>query len=101
MGEHRLNVPIDSTDTRVVVVNGNGMLPLYHHGDRLVVSEEVPIRIGDRIIVQTTESDVLGGTLLHRDSNQICLSRGHFSTKSSIIDVQKVTMMARVLWASQ
>lgn len=45
---------------RTITVFGNSMMPLYGHGDRLIVSDEVPITIGDRVVVETSRLGLTG-----------------------------------------
>lgn len=86
---------------RIVEVFGNGMLPLYRHGDRLVVSEEAALRAGDRIIAETRSGVVLAGTLIHRDTSAVLVARGSALRRDMRIDARDIKALARVLWASQ
>jgi phage repressor protein C with HTH and peptisase S24 domain len=86
---------------RRIVVFGNGMLPLYRHGDQLIVSEDAPIKIGDRVILQTTRDGTLGGTLIHRDGKVIVIGNSGGSKKDHVVEVSEVEFLGRVIWASQ
>jgi len=88
-------------DSRTVTVHGNSMLPLYRHGDRLIVSDKVPIAIGDRIFVESHEHGPLGGTLFYRDAKCIALMLGGRSRRDVLIDPSEVKFLGRIVWASQ
>ena len=40
-------------------VQGDSMLPLYRHGDMLVVQPNAAVRKGDRVVVKTTSGEVM------------------------------------------
>ena len=89
------------TGGRTVTVHGNSMMPLYRHGDQLIVSDKVPITVGDRIFVETREYGTLGGTLLHRNSKCIALMVGGRARKDVLVDISEVEFLGRIVWASQ
>lgn len=89
------------TGGKTVTVHGNSMLPLYRHGDRLIVSDQVPISVGDRVLVESREYGTLGGTLLYRDPKCIALMLGGRSRKDVIVDPSQVSFLGRIVWASQ
>jgi phage repressor protein C with HTH and peptisase S24 domain len=100
---HALELPPDlqGAGMRRFVVFGNGMLPLYRHGDQLIVSEVAPIKIGDRVLLQTTGEGTLAGTLIHRDGKVIVISLSGGSRKDHVVTVSEVAFLGRVIWASQ
>lgn len=89
------------TGGRTITVHGNSMLPLYRHGDRLIVSDTVPIAVGDRIFVECREHGILGGTLLYRNSKCIALMLGGRSRSDVLVDPSQVNFLGRIVWASQ
>lgn len=86
---------------RTVTVHGNSMLPLYRHGDKLIVSDEAPITLGDRIFVELRDHGPLGGTLLYRDSKCIALMLGGRSRHDVLVETAQVEFLGRIVWASQ
>lgn len=90
-----------ATGGRTVTVHGNSMLPLYRHGDRLIVSDEVPIALGDRVFVESRDHGALGGTLLYRDSKCIALMLGGRSRHDVLVETSQVEFLGRIVWASQ
>ena len=91
----------DVSKGRTITVFGNSMLPLYGHGDRLIVSEEAPITVGDRVVVESNRLGLIGGVLVHRDQNAIAVTLGGKSRREVLVKPGDVTYLARVLWASQ
>lgn len=90
-----------ATGGRTVTVHGNSMLPLYRHGDTLIVSDRVPIALGDRVFVESRVHGPLGGTLLFRDSNCITLMLGGRSKHDVLVENAQVEFLGRIVWASQ
>lgn len=86
---------------RTITVFGNSMLPLYGHGDRLIVSEDVPVTVGDRVVIESNRLGLIGGVLVHRDHNTIAVALGGKSRRELLVKPADVTYLARVLWASQ
>jgi signal peptidase I len=87
--------------TRTITVLGNSMMPLYRHGDRLIVSDQVPTSVGDRIVVETSSHGTLGGTLLYRDQTCIAVMLGGRSKRDVEVNLSDVEFLGRIMWASQ
>ena len=87
--------------SKSITVHGNAMLPLYRHGDQLIVAEGMPMKIGDRIVVETEGQKPIAGTLIHRDDKQIIVKAGGISRKSMVFNVEELTSIGRIIWASQ
>lgn len=92
---------IEDANTRQIVVFGNGMLPLYQHGDVLIVSRSAPIRIGDRLVIETRKQEVIGGILVHMDQDSVVLSAKSSGRKDLVINKKDVGFIGRIVWASQ
>ena len=86
---------------KTITVQGNSMMPLYRHGDRLIVTDQVPISVGDRIVVESSVHGTLGGTLLYRDGKCIALMLGGKSRRDVLVEPEDVEYMGRIVWASQ
>ncbi len=50
------------------------MLPLYRDGDRIVVSPNASVRRGDRVVVRTTDGEVMAKVLKRQTGKTIELS---------------------------
>ena len=88
-------------DARAINVYGNGMLPLYRHGDQLIVSATVPVRIGDRVIVELRDKRQLCGTLFQRTEDILGISLGGQKRKETMVKASDIEFLGRVIWASQ
>lgn len=86
---------------KTITVLGNSMMPLYRHGDRLIVSDQVPIALGDRIVVESSTLGTLGGTLLYRNRQCLAVMLGGKSRRDIEVDLQDVSYLGRIVWASQ
>lgn len=88
-------------DAKAINVYGNGMLPLYRHGDQLIVSAAVPVRIGDRVIVEMKDKRQLCGTLFHKTEDVLGINLGGQMRKETLIKAADIEFLGRVIWASQ
>jgi phage repressor protein C with HTH and peptisase S24 domain len=86
---------------KTITVQGNSMMPLYRHGDRLIVSDQAPISVGDRIVVESSTHGTLGGTLLYRDPKCIALMLGGKSRRDVLVEPEDIEYLGRIIWASQ
>ena len=88
-------------EAKAINVYGNGMLPLYRHGDQLIVSAAVPVRIGDRVIVETKDKRQVCGTLFHKAEDMLGIDLGGQKRKETLIKASDIAFLGRVIWASQ
>lgn len=88
-------------DAKAINVYGNSMLPLYRHGDQLIVSATVPVRIGDRVIIETKGKRQVCGTLFHKTEDILGISLGGQTRKEILIKAADIEFLGRVIWASQ
>lgn len=86
---------------RNIVVHGNSMLPLYRHGDQLIVSKAASVRTGDRVSVETKSGETHGGTLVLQNEKVIQIARGGSLRRDLTLKVADVRCVSRILWASQ
>lgn len=82
-------------------ISGDSMLPLYRDGDRIIVSPGAPIRRGDRVVVKTTEGEVLAKELKRQTARTIELKSLNPAHEDRVLNTDQVAWIARILWASQ
>jgi phage repressor protein C with HTH and peptisase S24 domain len=82
-------------------VQGDSMLPLYRHGDMLVVQPSAPLRKGDRVVVKTTSGEVMAKVLDKRTSTAVELVSLNPDHPHRRLASSEVEWMARIVWASQ
>ncbi len=82
-------------------VQGDSMLPLYRDGDVLIVEPGAAVRRGDRIVVKTTDGEVMAKVLMRRTSKSLELVSLNPEHPDRNIAVSDVEWLARIVWASQ
>ena len=82
-------------------ISGDSMLPLYRDGDVIIVSPNASMRRGDRVVVKTTDGEVLAKELKRRTENVIELKSLNPDHPDRTLSSDKVTWIARIIWSSQ
>ena len=82
-------------------VSGDSMLPLYRNGDVIIVSPAAQVRRGDRVVVKTTDGEVMAKVLKRRTAAEIELGSLNPEHAARTIKRGDVDWIARILWASQ
>ncbi|HEV7417933.1 LexA family transcriptional regulator [Tianweitania sediminis] len=84
-----------------VEVQGDSMLPLYRHGDRLIVDPGAIMRKGDRVVVKTTGGEVMAKVLARQNAQAVDLHSLNPAHPERTVPVSEIEWMARIVWASQ
>jgi phage repressor protein C with HTH and peptisase S24 domain len=82
-------------------IAGDSMLPLYRDGDTIIVSPTAAVRRGDRVVVKTTEGEVLAKQLKRETAKTIELASLNPEHTDRVLPRSDIAFMARVIWASQ
>ena len=82
-------------------VQGESMLPLYRHGDVLVVQPNATTRKGDRVVVKTVTGEVMAKVLEKRTEAAIELASLNPDHPRRTLAKAEVEWVARIIWASQ
>jgi len=82
-------------------VQGDSMLPLYRNGNVLVIEPSAPVRRGDRVVVRTTEGEVMAKILLRQTPREIELLSLNPDHPNRVFANEEVDWIARIVWASQ
>jgi phage repressor protein C with HTH and peptisase S24 domain len=82
-------------------ISGDSMEPLFRDGDVIVVSPAASIRRGDRVVVKTSDGEVLAKELKRRTAKVIELRSINPDHKDRVLSVEQVAWIARIMWASQ
>lgn len=91
----------DSDNAYGLRVTGSSMEPLYRAGDLLVVSPAASIHKGDRIVIRTTEGEVMVKELQKQHPAKIELRSLNPAHKNINLPRKDISWMARILWVSQ
>jgi phage repressor protein C with HTH and peptisase S24 domain len=84
-----------------VEVSGDSMEPLFRDGDVVIVSPAANVRRGDRVVVRTTEGEVMVKQLVRQTARRIDLASINPAHSGRSLAAEEVAWMARILWASQ
>ncbi len=82
-------------------IAGDSMQPLYRDGDVIIVSPAAPLRRGDRVVVRTTEGEVLAKELKRRTPKTIELKSLNPAHPDRVLKAEDIAWMARIMWSSQ
>jgi phage repressor protein C with HTH and peptisase S24 domain len=82
-------------------VSGDSMEPVFRDGDMIIVSPSAPVRRGDRVVVRTTEGEVMAKQLSRRSARRVELRSLNPAHPNYSFDLSEVTWLHRIVWASQ
>jgi phage repressor protein C with HTH and peptisase S24 domain len=82
-------------------ISGDAMKPAYRDGDIIVVSPGTPIRRGDRVVVKTSDGEVMVKELKRRTAKMLELQSLNPAQADRMLDADDVDWIARIVWASQ
>ncbi len=82
-------------------VQGDSMLPLYRDGDVLIVQPGATVRRGDRVVVKTTDGEVMAKILVRQNARGIELLSLNPEHPNRQIPAGGIEWIARIVWASQ
>src|SRR5882757_8031329 len=82
-------------------ISGDQMKPAYRDGDVIVVSPATPIRRGDRVVVKTSDGEVMVKELKRRTAKTLELQSLNPNHVDRMLAAGDVEWIARIVWASQ
>jgi phage repressor protein C with HTH and peptisase S24 domain len=77
------------------------MKPAYRDGDIIVVSPGTPIRRGDRVVLKTSDGEVMIKELKRRTARALELAALNPAQADRALDADDVAWIARIVWVSQ
>lgn len=92
---------IDRSGVYALEVAGDSMLPLYRDGDVVIVSPSEPVRRGDRVVVRTSEGEVMAKVLKRETARLIELQSLNTEHPDRTLERTNVASMHRIIWARQ
>jgi len=97
-----IRLPDTSDDGHYALeVRGNGLLPVYRDGDILIIAPNSAVRRGDKIVIRTSDGDILMRYLQRRTANTMELRGFPEDSPNEIFSVSEIEWIARIIWASQ
>lgn len=100
-GWDQVAVPGVDEDAYALEVTGDSMMPLYRDGDIIIVSPAAQIRRGDRIVVRTSDGEVMAKILKRQTASEMELASLNPDHADRVLPAAAVDWVARILWASQ
>ncbi|MDC7682056.1 helix-turn-helix transcriptional regulator [Asticcacaulis sp. BYS171W] len=101
-GWDEIDLPEGENGLYALEISGDSMLPLYRDGDRIIVDPHTQsLRRGDRVVVRTTDGEVMAKELVRQSALQVELRSLNPSFANRILERTQVTWIARIVWASQ
>ena len=91
---------VDDDNAYALEVTGV-MQPLYRDGDILIVSPNSAARKGDRVVVRTTDGEVMAKILVRRTVKTVELASFNPAHRPLVFPIERIDWMARIVWASQ
>lgn len=82
-------------------ISGDSMAPAYHEGTLIMVSPAASIRRGDRVVLKTSDDEVMVKELKRRTARTIELRSIDPTHAERTLPVRDVLWIARIVWASQ
>ena len=82
-------------------ISGDSMEPVFRDGDLVIVSPSAPIRRGDRVVVRTSDGQVMAKQLARRSARRVELKSLNPEHPDYSFDLVEVNWIHRIVWASQ
>ena len=101
-GWDEIDVPgVTDQNGYALEITGDSMLPVYREGDTIVVSPSASLRKGDRVVVRTTDGQVMAKILQRQTAKLVELASFNPEHQTRTLDMKDVDWIARIMWASQ
>ncbi len=82
-------------------IAGDSMEPAYRDGDTIVISPDASVRRGDRVVVKTTNGEIMAKVLKRKTARTVELESINPDHQDRALDMENVDWIARIVWASQ
>ncbi len=83
-------------------ISGDSMVPVYRDGDRILVdAHSQNLRRGDRVVVKTTDGEVMAKELVRMSGKTVELRSLNPDFDDRTLERRQVAWVARIVWASQ
>ena len=101
-GWDEIDVPgVTDATAYALEITGDSMLPVYREGDTIIVSPGATLRKGDRVVVKTTDGQVMAKVMQRQTAKNVELASFNKDHDTKTLDMKDVDWIARVIWASQ
>jgi phage repressor protein C with HTH and peptisase S24 domain len=101
-GWDEIDVPgVTDTSAYALEITGESMMPVYREGDIIIVSPAATIRKGDRVVVRTSDGQVMAKIMVRQSAKALELASFNPEHQNKTLDMKNVDWVARIVWASQ
>jgi phage repressor protein C with HTH and peptisase S24 domain len=101
-GWEEIEVPgVTDTQAYALEVTGDSMQPLYREGDTIIVSPSTTVRKGDRVVVRTSDGQVMAKIMHRQTAKTVELASFNPEHENKVYDIKNIEWIARIVWASQ
>ncbi len=101
-GWDEIEVPgVTDQNAYALEITGDSMMPVYREGDTIIVSPAATTRKGDRVVVRTTDGQVMAKIMQRQTSKTLELASFNPSHATKVLDMKDIDWIARIMWASQ
>jgi len=101
-GWDEIDVPgVTDATAYALEITGDSMLPVYREGDTIIVSPGATLRKGDRVVVKTTDGQVMAKVMQRQTAKNVELASFNKDHDTKTLDMRDVDWIARIIWASQ
>lgn len=91
----------EDDDIYALQISGDSMEPLYRQGDVLVVSPRAKTRVGDRVVIKTTDGEVMAKEIAKQNTARVEIKSLNPDHENRKIPKDNIAWIARILWVSQ
>lgn len=84
-----------------IEIISDSLEPAYRDGDIVIVSPELNTRRGDRVVVKTTDGEIMAKQLLRLSVHKVDLTSFNPVHEDRSINIEDIDWIARIIWASQ
>ena len=92
---------INDTHAYALEISGDSMEPTYRDGDTIIVSPAASLRRGDRVVVKTTDGEVIAKQIARRGARKLELLSLTTAQPDRTLPSEQVAFVHRIIWASQ
>jgi phage repressor protein C with HTH and peptisase S24 domain len=92
---------LDDPAAYALEISDDSLLPVYRDGEVIVISPAAPVRRGDRILVKTSQGNILTGELRRRTAKTVEVRAFNPQAGDRVLPIDEVIWLSRIIWASQ
>jgi phage repressor protein C with HTH and peptisase S24 domain len=82
-------------------IAGDTLLPVFRDGDTVVVSPVAGLRRGDRVVLKTTEGEIMVTQLVRRGGRRVDVMALNGAQAEAGFSIDQVAFVHRIIWVSQ